>query len=146
MFHSPGKTPDILALSELAYYGPLMFPGQSRASGIRRTSVAGKAKGSIGLRRTRSAPLAGAALACALLIAGPALAHGFGQRYSLPIPLWLYLTGAGLAVAASFALIALFGEVSRGQTPLMHLFSRLTSPGAPGRRTLPPRSARAPAC
>lgn len=59
------------------------------------------------LRCTRSALLAGAALACALPLAGPALAHGFGQRYSLPIPLWLYLTGAGLTVAASFALIGL---------------------------------------
>jgi hypothetical protein len=49
-----------------------------------------------------------AALACALPLAGPALAHGFGERYSLPIPLWLYLTGAGLTVAASFALIGLW--------------------------------------
>jgi hypothetical protein len=85
-----------------------MFPGQSRASCIRRPSLARKAEGSIPLRRTRSALLAGAALACALTIAGPALAHGFGQRYSLPIPLWLYLTGAGLTVAASFAMIALW--------------------------------------
>jgi hypothetical protein len=84
-----------------------MFPGQSHASRIQRPSAARKAEGSIPLRRTRSALLAGAALACALTVAGPALAHGFGQRYSLPIPLWLYLTGAGLTVAASFALIAL---------------------------------------
>lgn len=59
-------------------------------------------------RRTRSAVLAGTALAGVLPIAGPALAHGFGQRYSLPIPLWLYLTGAGLTVAASFVMIALW--------------------------------------
>jgi hypothetical protein len=52
--------------------------------------------------------LVGAVFACALLLAGPALAHGFGERYSLPIPLWLYLTGAGLTVAASFALIGLW--------------------------------------
>ena len=80
--------------------------------------MARKAEGSIPLRRTRSALLAGAALACALPIAGPALAHGFGQRYFLPIPLWLYLTGAGLTVAASFALIGLL--VRRAPTAQDH--------------------------
>lgn len=114
MFYSPSKIPDTLTLSEFAHYEPLMFPGQSHASRIQRPSVARKAAGSIPLRRTRSAFLAGAALTCALLIAGPAVAHGFGQRYSLPIPLWLYLTGAGLTVAASFALIAL---LVRGAPP-----------------------------
>ena len=34
--------------------------------------------------------------------------HGFGARYDLPIPLSLYLTGAGLTVALSFAMLALF--------------------------------------
>jgi hypothetical protein len=113
MFGSPGKIPETLILSELAYYDPLMFPGQSRASCIRRPGAARKGEGSIPLRPTRSALLAGAALACALPIAGPALAHGFGQRYSLPIPLWLYLTGAGLTVAASFAMIAVFVRRAR---------------------------------
>lgn len=72
-----------------------------------RPGAALRAEGSIPWRLTRSALLAGAALACALPAAGPALAHGFGQRYSLPIPLWLYLTGAGLTVAASFVMFAL---------------------------------------
>lgn len=35
-------------------------------------------------------------------------AHGFGQRYDLPVPLWLYLTGAGLTVALSFVAMAVF--------------------------------------
>ena len=39
---------------------------------------------------------------------GQAQAHGFGARYDLPIPLSLYLTGAGLTVALSFAMLALF--------------------------------------
>jgi hypothetical protein len=34
-----------------------------------------------------------------------ACAHGIGQRYDLPLPLWLYLVGAGSAVAASFVFI-----------------------------------------
>jgi len=35
-------------------------------------------------------------------------AHGFGARYDLPIPLSLYLAGAGLTVALSFAMLAVF--------------------------------------
>jgi hypothetical protein len=53
------------------------------------------------------------ALALALLVLGspfapPALAHGFGQSYDLPLPLWLYLWGAGAAVLVSFVPISLF--------------------------------------
>ena len=56
---------------------------------------------------------AGRATRCALVLAailaaGPVQAHGFGERYDLPVPLWLYLTGAGLAVTASFVVMALF--------------------------------------
>ena len=39
---------------------------------------------------------------------GLAHAHGFGARYDLPIPLSLYLAGAGLTVAVSFAMLAVF--------------------------------------
>lgn len=39
---------------------------------------------------------------------GPAQAHGFGARYDLPIPLSLYLAGAGLTVAVSFAMLSVF--------------------------------------
>ena len=38
----------------------------------------------------------------------PAAAHGLGQRYELPVPLALYLSGAGLAVGFSFVLMAWF--------------------------------------
>ena len=34
-----------------------------------------------------------------------AWAHGFGQRYDLPVPLWLYVTGAAAAVALSFLVL-----------------------------------------
>ena len=47
---------------------------------------------------------------CCFLLAGlvpaPALAHAFAQRYDLP--LWLYLAGAGAAVALSFVVMAAF--------------------------------------
>lgn len=39
--------------------------------------------------------------------ASPASAHGFGQRFDLPLPLWLYLMGAGLTVALSFLILSL---------------------------------------
>ncbi len=34
-------------------------------------------------------------------------AHGFGPRYDLPVPLYLYLSGAGFAVALSFVVMAM---------------------------------------
>ena len=57
------------------------------------------------------------AIAAALVIGlslHPAYAHGFGERYDLPVPLYLYVTGAGLAVALSFAAIAYFVRGQRG--------------------------------
>ncbi len=42
---------------------------------------------------------------CTLALPGPAAAHGFGARYDLPLPLSLYLTGAGLTVAVSFVML-----------------------------------------
>ena len=42
------------------------------------------------------------------LTAAPAYAHGFGQRYDLPIPLDYFLFGAGATVALSFLVIGLF--------------------------------------
>jgi hypothetical protein len=50
-----------------------------------------------------------------LLQASPAAAHGFGQRYDLPLPLSLYLVGAAAAVVVSFIIVGLFirGGASR---------------------------------
>ena len=42
-----------------------------------------------------------------LLTAQPAGAHGFGQRYELPLPLSLYLFGAAAVVALSFLMFSL---------------------------------------
>ena len=49
---------------------------------------------------------AGAALA-----AVPAHAHGFGERYDLPVPLGYFMVGAGAAVALSFIVIGWFVRV-----------------------------------
>jgi len=50
----------------------------------------------------------GAMAAVVLAWTAPALAHAFGQRYDLPVPLSLYLVGAGAAVALSFVVIGAF--------------------------------------
>ncbi len=42
------------------------------------------------------------------LAAGPVYAHGFGERYDLPIPLDYFLVGAAGAVALSFVVVGLF--------------------------------------
>jgi hypothetical protein len=61
----------------------------------------------IGIRRAGAvAPLAAVLGVCAF--AGPAAAHGFGQRYDLPLPLSLYLYGTASVVVATFALVGLF--------------------------------------
>src|SRR5262249_39660685 len=44
----------------------------------------------------------------AALFASAAQAHGFGQRYDLPIPLSFYVFGAGATVLLSFVLAAIF--------------------------------------
>lgn len=63
--------------------------------------------------------VAGADVACA---------HGLGQRYDLPIPLWFYLIGAGCAVAASFVfIIAVHGN--RPASRLSKCRARVALPG-----------------
>ena len=49
----------------------------------------------------------GVAVGVALAVS-PAAAHGFGERYDLPVPLSLYLLGAGAAVALSFVVMGVF--------------------------------------
>jgi hypothetical protein len=61
-------------------------------------------------RLTRSAGWLVVALACGSV----AVAHGFGQRFDLPVPLSLYLYGAGAAVLLSFVVVAYFLRSSSG--------------------------------
>jgi [protein-PII] uridylyltransferase len=54
------------------------------------------------------------------LLSTPACAHGFGQRYDLPIPLSFYLVGTASAVVVSFLIVGLFvRDVSRPDLLLM---------------------------
>ena len=57
-------------------------------------------------------PLLGLGVA---LSAQPAYAHGFGERYDLPVPLGYFLVGAGAAVAMSFVIIGVFVRGNPGQ-------------------------------
>jgi hypothetical protein len=56
----------------------------------------------------RSKAAVGLLVAASLLRTGPSAAHGFGQRYDLPLPLSLYLFGAAAAVVVSFIIVVLF--------------------------------------
>src|SRR6266536_6338158 len=74
-----------------------------------------------------------AAAACvALGTAAPAAAHGFGQRYDLPLPLSLYLFGGAAAVALSFVVVALFAR----HTPGAHGYPRIDLGAYPALATL----------
>jgi len=75
----------------------------------------------LGVRQPRRSSTAAVAVGAVLATAGRAQAHGFGQRYDLPVPLWLWVTGAAAAVVLSFAVIGVF---VRG-TPGLHGYPRL---------------------
>jgi hypothetical protein len=56
----------------------------------------------------------GAAFGGLCFLAVPAGAHGFGQRYDLPLPLSLYLLGAAAAVILSFVVVGLCARHAAG--------------------------------
>jgi hypothetical protein len=62
-------------------------------------------------RAVRRAGLAVALVALPL----PAAAHGFAQPYDLPIPLWMFMSGAGATVAVTFALMLLLRDALPGR-------------------------------
>src|SRR5262249_27581422 len=81
-----------------------------------------------GRRRALAASLRGlAAAVAAASLATPAAAHGFGQRYDLPIPLSFYLTGAAAAVVVSFVVVGLFVR----EAPRVHLYPRIDLTATP---------------
>ena len=51
----------------------------------------------------------------AALAASPVYAHGFGERYDLPLPLNMFMIGAAATVAASFVVIGLFVNKRPGE-------------------------------
>src|SRR5207253_10039834 len=73
--------------------------------------------------------LAAAVLTC---LATPASAHGFGQRYDLPIPLSFYLVGTAAAVVVLFLVVALFVR----ERPRPHADARIDLRATPWGRWL----------
>ncbi len=65
-----------------------------------------------GVGRIALALATGAAVA---LCAAPAAAHGFGQRFDLPLPLSFWVTGAGLSIVLSFVVMAIFVREGAGE-------------------------------
>ncbi len=51
----------------------------------------------------------------------PVFAHAIGQLYTLPLPLWLYLYGAGAALIVSFLLIGFFAKQSNQSLPHINI-------------------------
>ena len=51
-----------------------------------------------------------AVAAAAAALPSAAGAHGFGQRFDLPLPLWFWLFGAAATIVLTFAAVALFGS------------------------------------
>jgi hypothetical protein len=84
----------------------------------------------------RSKAPVGLLAAASLLQGSPAAAHGFGQRYDLPLPLSLYLFGAAAAVVVSFIIVGLFVRGTASPTRFDQRFD-LTSLGI-GRLILNP--------
>jgi hypothetical protein len=56
----------------------------------------------------------------------PVFLHGFGARYDLPIPLTLYLYGAGAIVVLTFVLVGVFTRRDEGATEIR--YPRLEAP------------------
>lgn len=64
---------------------------------------------------SRKLGLAAAAAAVVALDPAQAAAHAIGGTFTLPVPLWLYLAGAAIAVAASFVVTVIAsGDVGGG--------------------------------
>jgi len=56
-----------------------------------------------------------AALLALLALPWPAAAHAIGGTFQLPVPLWLYLAGAAIAVAASFVVTSVVARRDEGE-------------------------------
>src|SRR5688500_17065861 len=70
-------------------------------------------------RRRALAALLAAALAVA--IAEPVAAHAIEGAFQLPVPLWLYLAGAAVAVGASFVVASVASRGASGPDYATHV-------------------------
>lgn len=80
------------------------------------------------MRKLLAALIVGAAVS---LVATPAMAHAFGDRYDLPIPLNFFLIGGAATVALSFVVIGIF--VKRGSDAIGYPRYNLLGAGVLGK-------------
>ncbi|MCC7017684.1 MAG: hypothetical protein IT564_10840 [Rhodospirillales bacterium] len=59
---------------------------------------------------TRAAFALFAAVAALSGMSEPAQAHAFGERYELPVPVWLFVVGGALTVTVTFVVVAVFAR------------------------------------
>jgi hypothetical protein len=88
---------------------------------------------------SRRLPLAGAGLLALLLAPAPVVAHAIGGTFQLPVPLWLYLAGAAVAVAASFVVTSIVARPEPGERPSYPVYpvpAAVASTGRIGLRVL----------
>ena len=69
--------------------------------------MSGSRGGAVVVARVAAIVVFGIALLGSIVAPSAVLAHAIGQSFQLPVPLTLYLLGAGVAVAASFVVVSL---------------------------------------
>jgi hypothetical protein len=68
-------------------------------------------------QRRRAAASAAAGLLLVMAEAAPASAHGVGGRVDLPVPVWLFVWGAGAVVIVSFVALGVLWKQARLEDP-----------------------------
>lgn len=72
-------------------------------------------------------PLATVVLGALLALSGaaPAFAHGFGQRFDLPLPIQFWVAGAGATIVLTFVVVAIFvrERAEAASYPRLNLFA-----------------------
>ena len=76
--------------------------------GKRRLATPCRRSGRVKLRLTAALAAVGLAVLCGSAFAQPVMAHGFGERYDLPLPLRFFVMAGAAAVALSFVIAAVF--------------------------------------
>src|SRR5262245_21963141 len=105
---STAKLPGVLPSKRTASTGPRAAP---RPAVVSCCFISKSIRDSAIMPRRWRKLLGCLALIFGLAAGGPAAAHGFGQRYDLPIPLSFYIWSAGATVALSFVGFGLFLRV-----------------------------------
>lgn len=103
-------------VTELAFTAPAAANFRSSSTPMRTPRASASASSrSMSPRAARAA--ATVAIFAVLATPRPAEAHAIGGTFQLPVPLWLYLAGAGIAVAASFVVTTFTSRAAHTRPP-----------------------------